>query len=56
MAASRREQILGWDSVAAHNPETGAVFVAYVNEYGALPAVSGPALGAFPDRIGLFGG
>jgi D-alanyl-D-alanine carboxypeptidase len=48
--------ILGWDSVAAHNPETGAVFVAYVNEYGALPAVSGPALAAFPDLIGLFGG
>ncbi len=47
--------ILGWDSVAAHNPETGAVFVAYVNEYGASLAFAGPALAAFPDLAGLFG-
>ena len=48
-------EILGWNSVAAHNPETGAVFVAYVNESGSLLATAGPALAAFPDLGGLFG-
>ena len=48
--------ILGWDSLAAHNPETGAVFVAYTNEYGASNAFVGPALAAFPDLASsLFG-
>jgi len=41
--------ILGWDSLAAHNPETGAVFVAYTNEYGASNVFVGPVLTAFPD-------
>ena len=47
--------ILGWDSLAAHNPDTGAVFVAYTNEYGAFNAFVGPALAAFPDLASLFG-
>jgi D-alanyl-D-alanine carboxypeptidase len=47
--------ILGWDSLAANNPETGATFVAFVNAYGAEPVLSGPALAAFPDIVGVFG-
>ena len=47
--------ILGWDSLAVHNPETGAVFVAYTNEYGASNAFVGPVLAAFPDLASLYG-
>ena len=47
--------ILGWDSVAVHNPETGAVFVSYTNEYGASNAFVGPVLAAFPDLASLYG-
>jgi len=47
--------ILGWDSLAVHNPETGAVFVSYTNEYGASNAFVGPVLAAFPDLASLYG-
>lgn len=48
-------EILGWNSIAAHNPDTGATFVAYVNESGSLLATAGPALAAFPDLAGTYG-
>lgn len=47
-------EILGWNSIAAHNPATGATFVAYVNESGSLLATAGPALAAFPDLAGAY--
>ncbi len=34
------------------DPETGATFVAFVNESGSIVATSGPAVGAFPDLTG----
>ena len=48
-------EILGWNSIAANNPATGAAFVAIVNESGSLLATGGPALAAFPDLIGAYG-
>jgi D-alanyl-D-alanine carboxypeptidase len=49
-------EILGWNSIAANNPETGATFVAYVNESGSLLATFGTAIVAFPDLLSLVGG
>ena len=48
-------EILGWNSVAAHQPDTGATYVAFVNESGSLLATAGPALAAFPDLTGAYG-
>jgi D-alanyl-D-alanine carboxypeptidase len=49
-------QLVGWESICAYNKDTGAVFVALVNETGSLTgalAVAGPF---FPDLITtLFG-
>jgi D-alanyl-D-alanine carboxypeptidase len=48
-------EILGWNSIAAHQPDTDAVFVAFVNESGSLVTTAGPALAAFPDLTGAYG-
>jgi D-alanyl-D-alanine carboxypeptidase len=50
-------QLIGWESVTAYNTETGAIFVALVNETGSLqtPLVVGKAI--FPDLVeGIFPG
>jgi hypothetical protein len=47
--------ILGWNSIAAHQPDSGATYVAFVNESGSLLATVGPALAAFPDLTGAYG-
>jgi D-alanyl-D-alanine carboxypeptidase len=48
-------EILGWNSLAVYQPDTGAIFVAIVNESGSLLATAGPALAAFPDLLGPYG-
>ena len=48
-------EILGWNAIAAYQPETGAVFTAIVNESGSLLATLAPALAAFPDLAGAYG-
>ena len=48
--------ILGWESIAVQNVETGAVFVGYVNSYGAFPVLGGPAVAAFPDLVSVYFG
>lgn len=48
-------QIIGWESVVAYNTETGATFVAIVNETGSALAAEAVALQLFPDLMGLLG-
>lgn len=48
-------EIPGWESIALHQPETGAVFVGVVNESGSLNAVLRPAVVAFPDLATALG-
>ena len=42
-------QLLGWESVVVYNTETGAAFVAIVNETGSLIAAEAIAAQLFPD-------
>jgi D-alanyl-D-alanine carboxypeptidase len=48
-------QLIGWESMVAYNTETGAAFVAIVNETGSLIAAEAVALQLFPDLAGLLG-
>lgn len=50
-------QLIGWESMAAYNTDTGAVFVAIDNETGSLGAAIPVAQAVFPDLVeGLLGG
>ena len=49
-------QLIGWESVVAYNKDTGAVFVAIVNETGSLMTALTVAQGSFPDLLqGMLG-
>ncbi|MEX1333678.1 MAG: serine hydrolase domain-containing protein, partial [Candidatus Limnocylindrales bacterium] len=48
-------QLIGWESMVAYNTETGAAFVAIVNETGSLTSAEAVALQLFPDLIGILG-
>jgi D-alanyl-D-alanine carboxypeptidase len=48
-------QLIGWESVVVYNTETGAAFVAIVNETGSLLAAEAVAAQLFPDLLGLLG-
>ena len=48
-------QIIGWESMVVYNTETGAAFVALVNETGSLASAEAVALQLFPDLIGVLG-
>jgi D-alanyl-D-alanine carboxypeptidase len=48
-------QLIGWESMVAYNTETGAAFVALVNETGSALSAEAVAIQLFPDLIGLLG-
>ena len=48
-------QLIGWESMVVYNTETGAAFVAIVNETGSLTSAEAVALQLFPDLVGIFG-
>ena len=48
-------QIIGWESVVFYNTETGAAFVALVNETGSAISAEAVAVQLFPDLAGIFG-
>jgi D-alanyl-D-alanine carboxypeptidase len=48
-------EILGWESIALYQPDSGAVFVGIVNESGSLVALLETAAAAFPELGALFG-
>lgn len=49
-------EILGWNSMAANNPETGAALTMIINESGSLGTAASAILPAFPTLISAFGG
>jgi D-alanyl-D-alanine carboxypeptidase len=49
-------QLIGWESVLAYNKDTGAVFVAIVNETGSLMNALTVSQGSFADLLpGIMG-
>ena len=48
-------QLLGWESIVVYNTETGAAFVAIVNETGSLLTPMSASVQLFPDLTGIFG-
>jgi len=48
-------QLIGWESVVTYNTQTGAAFVAIVNETGSFPTAMAVGLQVFPDLKGLMG-
>jgi len=49
-------EILGWESIAFYQPDTGAIFVALVNESVSLLLTAEAAVAAFPDLAAFYEG
>lgn len=46
-------QLIGWEAITLNNPETGAAFVAMVNETGSLVAAKAVAAQIWPELASL---